>query len=164
MAVDDTVEKKSRRRRNKGRSEETEGAEEAAQEEARGLSEGKGRATPGKRNRQGVKTEQGRGNFLTRNIRGLREYLRGVQDELDKVAWPTREEMYRLTRIVLAVTVSASIFLGILAFLFTQLFAYGLRNNNEWVFLAFGVGVAAIYFLVNRMYLNGSDGSSSSYR
>lgn len=159
MAVDDSVEKKSRRRRRR-RSEEADEQEEA-QEEERGLSEGKGRATPGKRNRQGTKTRETGGNFLTRSIRGTREYFRGVQDELDKVAWPTRQEMYRLTRIVLAVTVAAAIFLGILSFIFTQLFSYGLRANNEWVFLAFGVGVAAIYFLVNRMYLNGSDGSSS---
>jgi preprotein translocase subunit SecE len=33
---------------------------------------------------------------------GLMEYLRGVADELRKVVWPTRDELWRMTGIVIA--------------------------------------------------------------
>jgi preprotein translocase subunit SecE len=53
----------------------------------------------------------------------LQRYFRETVGELKKVNWPTRKEAINLTLIVLAVTFSMSAFLGLLDFLFTQLFA-----------------------------------------
>lgn len=150
MAVDDAVEKKSRRRRK--RDEEAAEAAELEQEAPRGLTEGKGRATPGKRNRQG---KDDGGNFIVRSARGTRDYLRGVQDELDKVVWPDREELIRLSRIVIVVTIMAAIVLGAFSIGFTQLFAAGLEN--ELVFVAFGVAVTAAWFIYTRFFAGGQD-------
>lgn len=60
-------------------------------------------------------------NFLVRFVRSLTTYLRETRTELQKVAWPTREEIRRLTFIVLVVTVVAAAFLGFVSFLFSIL-------------------------------------------
>lgn len=130
MAVDETVEKN------------------AEQEEGRELTTAKGQSTPGRRNRPTKKQEGG--NFIVRTFRGMREYLAGVQDELDKVVWPTREELIRLSRIVTAVTIAASIGLGAVSIGLTRLFRAGLQN--EMIFVIFGVAVVVVYFAV-RSYL-----------
>lgn len=49
-------------------------------------------------------------------------YLRATRSELRKVVWPTREEAINLTIVVLAVTVGMSVLLGLIDFLFAQLF------------------------------------------
>jgi preprotein translocase subunit SecE len=54
-------------------------------------------------------------------------YLRGTRAELRKVTWPTREEALRLTGIVLATTVGFSLFLGIVDYLLSKLFALLVR-------------------------------------
>ncbi len=41
----------------------------------------------------------------------LVRYLRETRGEIRKVTWPTREEAWRLTAIVLAVTLASAIFL-----------------------------------------------------
>ena len=41
-------------------------------------------------------------------------YFQETQTELRKVTWPTREETLRLTLIVFAFTVAATIFLGLI--------------------------------------------------
>ncbi len=41
-------------------------------------------------------------------------YIRETRGELRKVTWPTREEAWRLTLIVLGVTAAMAIFLGII--------------------------------------------------
>lgn len=41
-------------------------------------------------------------------------YFRETRGELRKVTWPTREEAWRLTLIVLAVTAAMAIFLGVI--------------------------------------------------
>ena len=46
-------------------------------------------------------------------------YLRETGTELRKVHWPTRQEAWSLTQIVLIVTVSTAIFLGVLDYLFS---------------------------------------------
>ena len=43
---------------------------------------------------------------------GLREYLRGVWDELRKVQWPTRDELGRMTGIVIATVILFAIIIG----------------------------------------------------
>ncbi len=54
--------------------------------------------------------------------RGIRKFYRETIAELKKVSWPTREEAISLTRVVLIVIVVMSTFLGLLDYLFTQLF------------------------------------------
>ncbi len=46
-----------------------------------------------------------------------------TRGELKKVSWPTREEAWRLTIVVTAVTVFMAAFLGFFDWLFTKLFA-----------------------------------------
>ena len=41
----------------------------------------------------------------------LVKYLRETRGEIRKVTWPTREEAWRLTAIVLAVTLASAVFL-----------------------------------------------------
>jgi len=53
----------------------------------------------------------------------LVRYFTEVRAELRKVIWPTRREATNLTLIVSAVTVAMSIFLGLIDWLLTQLFA-----------------------------------------
>ncbi|HET90103.1 MAG TPA: preprotein translocase subunit SecE [Chloroflexi bacterium] len=47
-------------------------------------------------------------------------YLRDTRAELRKVHWPTREEAWNLTKVVLVVTISMAIFLGALDVLFSM--------------------------------------------
>lgn len=140
--TEESVENKSRRRR------DAEGDEEIEYDtEGNALTVGKGRATPGRRNKEVVQDE---GNFFVRTFRTLREYFEGVQDELDKVVWPTREELFRLARIVGMVTISASIILGIISIAFTQLFRAGLEN--PLVFVVFAVVAVVAYFGLRKYF------------
>ena len=54
--------------------------------------------------------------------RGLRKFYRETIAELRKVSWPTRDEAIQLTRVVLIVIFVMGAFLGLLDYLFTQLF------------------------------------------
>lgn len=54
--------------------------------------------------------------------RGIRKFYRETVAELRKVSWPTRSEAINLTRVVLIVILLMSTFLGLLDYLFTQLF------------------------------------------
>jgi preprotein translocase subunit SecE len=53
----------------------------------------------------------------------VQRYFRETVGELRKVSWPTREEAFNLTRIVLLVIAFMAIFLGVLDVLFSRLFA-----------------------------------------
>lgn len=44
----------------------------------------------------------------------LVRYFRETRGELRKVTWPTREESWRLTLIVLAVSAATAVFLGVI--------------------------------------------------
>ena len=48
-------------------------------------------------------------------------FLREVQDELKKVVWPTRDEVIRLTFVVVAVSLVVGLFLGGIDFILTKL-------------------------------------------
>ncbi len=50
-------------------------------------------------------------------------YFREVKAELQKVVWPSRRATLKLTGIVLAVTGSMSVALGLVDWIFTKLFA-----------------------------------------
>ena len=47
-------------------------------------------------------------------------YLRDTRAELRKVHWPTRQEAWNLTKVVLVVTISMALFLGLLDYLFDR--------------------------------------------
>ncbi|HUS52163.1 MAG TPA: preprotein translocase subunit SecE [Candidatus Bathyarchaeia archaeon] len=48
-------------------------------------------------------------------------FLKEVKAELDKVIWPTRRQIIRLTGIVVGVSTLVAIFIAILDFIFTKL-------------------------------------------
>jgi preprotein translocase subunit SecE len=96
-----------------------------AEKNTAALSTGKARPTPTQRDDDDkVKT----GNVVTRFVQGISEYIRETIGELRKVTWLTREDVIRLTQIVLIVTAVAAAFLGFVGFLFgllTQTIADG---------------------------------------
>jgi len=53
---------------------------------------------------------------------GIRGFYRETVAELRKVTWPTQSEAINLTRVVVVVILAVGAFLGVLDFLFSQLF------------------------------------------
>ena len=49
-------------------------------------------------------------------------FLREVRGELKQVTWPTRKDVYRLTVVVMLVSIAVGIYIGGLDFLFTKIF------------------------------------------
>lgn len=93
------------------------------------------------------KTEQ---NFLTRVIDPVVHYLRDTRAELRKVTWPTREEAWKLTLIVLGTVVVMSLVLGLADFIFSQIMQGVIIGNPVWI--AVGVlviiaGAGVVYYL-----------------
>jgi len=113
----------------RNRPEEVEEQEDDEAVEDRGVTVGKGRATPSRRRQD--EAEEDSGNVATRTVGGLREYFEGVRSELGKVIWPTREEARRLTIIVLVTLIAASIVLGAISLLFTELFAWAEQPDHS---------------------------------
>ncbi len=62
--------------------------------------------------------------LTTRQPNAIVRFFRETIGELRKVSWPTRQEALNLTLVVLAVTASTSLFLGMLDYLFTRLFRF----------------------------------------
>jgi len=64
-------------------------------------------------------------------------FLRETRDELKKVTWPTRQEVVRLTMVVIVVSLVVGLFLGALDFSFTKLLGvfykikYGWQNSSS---------------------------------
>ena len=54
--------------------------------------------------------------------KGIRKFYRETIAELKKVSWPTRDEAIHLTKVVIIVIFAMGAFLGILDYVFTQLF------------------------------------------
>lgn len=48
-------------------------------------------------------------------------FLKETRDELKKVVWPTRQEVIRLTAVVILVSLIVGVFLGGLDFVFTKI-------------------------------------------
>jgi len=168
MSAEDTLNEKSRRRRGLRRQaevepednveevDEVEEYDEDDESSGRGLTEKKGRATRGRRTQE-VEVTQTDGNFITRPIRGLGEYIEGVRAEMQKVVWPTREETRRLTTIVLSVTIIAALVLGAVSFIFNELFVLGLKSPV--IFAVLFVIALGVFFY----YLRLSNKRGSSY-
>ncbi len=53
----------------------------------------------------------------------LVHYFKEVRAEIRKVTWPSRREATNLTLIVLAVTAAASVFMGVVDWVFARIFA-----------------------------------------
>jgi hypothetical protein len=94
MSAEDTLNEKSRRRRGLRRQaevepednveevdDEVEEYDEDDESSSRGLTEKKGRATRGRRTQE-VEVTDTDGNFITRPIRGMGEYIEGVRAEM----------------------------------------------------------------------------------
>ncbi len=52
------------------------------------------------------------------------DFVRDVRSELRKVAWPSQRETINLTAVVIALSVTAGLFLGGVDFLFQELFRF----------------------------------------
>jgi len=98
----------------------------------------KDRAVPARREAQA-----GKGNIITRFLRGVVGYFTSTRAEIQKVTWPTRAETLRLSGIVLGVTIVSSIALGVLDFLYGELFRIGLANP-----IVFGVAALVLAAVV----------------
>lgn len=48
-------------------------------------------------------------------------YLRGVRTELARVSWPKRDEVFKLTALVITISVIVALYTGGLDLLFTKL-------------------------------------------
>jgi len=70
-------------------------------------------------------------------------YLRSTRAELRKVKWPTMEQGWTMTKIVLVVTVAMALFLGVLDFFFGWLLSNLISLNILYSILG-GVFVAAL--------------------
>jgi preprotein translocase subunit SecE len=82
------------------------------------------------------------GNIITRPLRAIVDYFSTTRAELQKVTWPSREESLRLSGIVIAVTVAFSLALGVLDFLYGELFSLGF--STPVVFIIFAVILAVV--------------------
>jgi len=70
-------------------------------------------------------------------------YLRETREELHKVHWPTRQEAWNLTRIVMLVTIAMALFLGLLDYLFAMELT-GLISGS-----AIAIGAIAIVVVIS---------------
>lgn len=46
------------------------------------------------------------------SMSGLKEYLQGVREELKKAIWPTREELIKLTQVVVSLILIVAAYCG----------------------------------------------------
>ncbi len=86
-----------------------------------------------------TKTKNENKSFLA----NIRSYLGEVRTELNKVSWPSREDVIRLTRIVLLVTAVTSLGLGALSIgltLFLDQFGFDNPLILVVLFIAIAVG------------------------
>ncbi len=178
MSAGDTLEDKRKRRRELRRQaaeatpvdsveaedELMEDDEDDGEDSGRGISERKGRATPSRRAQLEVEEAKAEGNFITRPLRGLRDYIEGVRSEVQKVAWPTREETRRLTIIVLVVTILASITLGVISLAY-QRFSYVADHFQYLANIApLAVVAALLVRLIERVTSGQTPGSPEANR
>lgn len=71
------------------------------------------------RSKEGAKKERGDNRIV--------RYVRETRSELRKVVWPTRREAANLTMLVIAVLIVMSAALGLLDYIFTQVFSLVIR-------------------------------------
>ena len=123
-------------------------------EPQKGITAGKGRPTPSRRQLEEQEDEV-QGNFIQRTVAGLREYFTGVRSELQKVTWPTRDDTRRLSIIVVVVLIIASIVLGLISYAFTRIFEVGLSSPVLLILLMLvGVGLGLLIARMVRVRAN----------
>lgn len=59
-------------------------------------------------------------------------FLKEVKEELEKVAWPTKQQTIRYTVLVIIIAVVTGLFLGGLDYILTALTAYILENYGRY--------------------------------
>jgi preprotein translocase subunit SecE len=137
MAAEKTLEESKRRRRRE------------ASADAEPRTGGKGYATPSRRDQNEEPEDTGIVASVTSPLGRFREYLQDVRGELSKVVWPTREEVTRLTRIVLVTLIVSAVIMGVLSFLMSKFVELGL-NYPIILFISFVLIVgAAVYGIQN---------------
>lgn len=57
-------------------------------------------------------------------VKLITNYLREVRAEMEKVSWPKREEVTKLTAVVSIISVIVGVYLGALDLLFTKMLEY----------------------------------------
>jgi preprotein translocase subunit SecE len=85
-----------------------------------------------------------------RNVNPVVAYFRSTRAELRKVRWPTLEQGWSMTKIVLVVTFGMAIFLGVLDFFFGWLLGQVVTGSAIFIVLGILVVVAmlaAAYFI-----------------
>lgn len=78
----------------------------------------------------------------------LVRYLRATRAELRKVHWPSRQEAENLTKIVLAVTISMALFMGLLDYLFSLELGGLISGNAVAIGIAIFAAVASVLAVV----------------
>jgi len=136
--------------------DETELDDDDAHGDAHGpaLTAAKGRPTLSRREME--ESDEPKGNFLQRTGRRLGDYFEGVRSELQKVTWPSREDLRRLMIIVVIALIISSIILGSISLGFTELFKVGL--DNPILLLGFMAIAIAIGVVWNRRQARRSSG------
>lgn len=132
--------------------------ESADASEQKGYTAPKGKPTAGRRNKQQAQEEET--GLVARSVGGVQAYIEETREELLKVTWPTRPEVIRLFRIVLAVMVGASLILGAVSLVFTTLFRYGVLN--PLLFVVFFAVVGGAGYLIYRRIQNIDAGNPRS--
>ncbi|MBK8027363.1 MAG: preprotein translocase subunit SecE [Chloroflexi bacterium] len=122
------------------------GAQEPTEEAALAVT-GKGRATPSRRATE--EAEEKTGNIVTRRLGGLRDYFDGVGAELRKVTWPSQDDLRRLSIIVILTLIATAIALGLISFVFTELFRLGLASPI--ILIVFMAVAIVVGLVVSRM-------------
>ncbi len=113
----------------------------------------KGRSTPARRREDEVEEKpQQSGSLVTRTTQGLSEYFQGVRSELQKVTWPTRDDIRRLTIIVIVALILSAIALGLISAAFTEMFRVGFETPVILLGFMLIVGVIGVvyYWMQNR--------------
>lgn len=89
----------------------------------------------------------------TRDEHAIIRYFKETRAELRKVTWPTRDETRVLTGIIVAVTITMAIFLGLLDYIF-QIVSAGVISGNFMI-----IGLAVVLFLggAAAFYFNGQE-------
>jgi preprotein translocase subunit SecE len=132
MAAEKTLEESKRRRRRD------------ASAEAEPRTGGKGYATPSRRDDEEPE-EKGIIASARSPFERFADFLQDVRGELSKVVWPTREEAFRLTRIVLITLIVSALVMGIISFLMSKFVEFGLNYPIVLVAAFIAIVGAAVY-------------------
>lgn len=128
-------------------------AEQTVEEqESNSLTDKKGRATPSRRTsrKESKAKNESSGNAITRPLNSVVDYFSNVRTEMNKVAWPSREDTRRLTILCINVTIASSLFLGALSLVLTQFMELGLAPGNAWLLIGVIVLMVAGAFYAMR--------------